>query len=151
MIYSPHLCAIVVLIGPTCLELRASPSFRKCCIWDSTKLSYTKLVFESVQITKTRNMSIAYTQGFLEGHCDDTVKGAIELNVRTPSLLSSELGLLFIPNNGCHPSKTSHQMSQCIFEDWSPLAFARVCNVYNRGPMHNIVTFPNWEGRRHQP
>ena len=149
MIYSPHLCAIVVLIGPSCLELRASPSFRKCCVWDSTKLSYAVLVFESVQVTKTCNMSVAYAQGFLERHCDDAAKGAIELNVRTSSLLSSEPGLLFMPDNGCHTSKYPHQMSQCIFEDWSPLAFARVCNVYNRGFMHSMETFPNWESRRH--
>ena len=93
MIYSPHLCAIVVLIGPSCLELRASPSFRKSCVWYSTKLSYAVLVFESVQITKTRDMGITYAQGFLERHCDGAAKGAIESQVRTTSLLSSESDL----------------------------------------------------------
>lgn len=150
MIYSPHLCAIVVLIRPTCLNLRASPSFLECCIWYPTELSYTEFVLKPVQVTKTRDMSVAYAQGFLERHWN-AVKGVIGLSILTSSSLSGVSGLLFTSSNDCHSSKPPHQMSQSIFEDRS----ARVCSrlqhlhVYNRGPMYCIWAFPNWEGRRH--
>ena len=111
-------------------------------------MPHTELVFEPVQVSKICNMGIINAQGFLKRHCNDAVRGAIEWNVRTPSLLSSEPGPIFIPKNGRNLSQPPHQMSQCISENQSSLAFAP---VRNRGAIHCIVTSPNWEGRRHHP
>jgi hypothetical protein len=100
--YSPHLRAIVVPIGPARIELRASPSFRERCVRNSTELSHAELVFKPVQITKTFNVSVTYAQGLLERYCDDVVRGAIKMNVWTSSLLYSEPVLLSTLKNCCH-------------------------------------------------
>lgn len=122
MLYSPHLCAIVVLIEPACIEARAGPSFRKCCIRDATILSYTELIFEAVQVTKVCKMSIAYSQGLLERHGNNAVKGMMKTNVQTASFLSSGPGLISLPKNYYHVhlvgSRQPHKVFRCISEHW---------------------------------
>lgn len=133
-IYSPHFCAIMVVIGPACTKLRASPSFRECCVRDSTELSHAELVFKPVQVTKSFNVSVAYAQGLLERHCDDAVRGAIKVTVWTSSSLSSETGALFILVDDCHLPVVGlnhhHEMSRCILEKCLP--YARVCSCLQR-------------------
>ena len=99
MVCLPHFGAVVILFGPTCIETRACPSFRKGCVPNPTELFYTELVFESIQITKTHHVGVADPQGLLERHGICGKRGTMAVSM--PSLLVGIPCLLSILTSNC--------------------------------------------------